>query len=103
MRHRADEELGALARLLAVHFAFEEQGGYMQWIVDARPEMKPETERLQRQHQEILSEVAALQGRLADAPESELKIAVGRVSEQISTHDSAETSLLRLLGQPELS
>jgi len=29
LRRSADQELGALARLLTVHFAFEEQGGYM--------------------------------------------------------------------------
>lgn len=86
------EELGAL---LAEHFAFEENGGYMHWILNHKPELQGEADRLQHQHGNILAEVNGLRNRAESVDINELKSSVLLILDHLASHEAAEGKFLR--------
>jgi hypothetical protein len=60
-------ELEQLERVLAVHFALEEEGGYMTDVVSEHPELTAEVFELRAQHDVLLDELDDLLAGWCDA------------------------------------
>jgi hemerythrin-like domain-containing protein len=58
---RFDEALQNFSASLERHFEFEEDGGYMNFVVDRRPHHNAEVEMLRKEHGEIREGIAKLQ------------------------------------------
>ena len=95
-RARLVREIGGLCQGMRRHFAFEEEGGYLDAVVAARPGLFFNVSRLQREHAEFLREgeslSADLQGPLA--PE-EARTRLVRLLDQLGRHQYEEHQLLQ--------
>lgn len=89
------ERLGRLCERLRVHFALEEDGGYLSEVVVRRPGLQVRVVRLQRQHGTILAEGAALARLLLSMPPPhDARGRVIRLLESLREHELAEHDLL---------
>ncbi len=81
---------------LCKHFDLEEDGGYLEPVLNKRPELSPKVARLQQQHGEILVALKRLEGRSQEeAPLEDLQAGVLRLLDFIAKHEEEETSLLQ--------
>lgn len=96
----------ALAQDLARHFAYEEDGGYLRVVLDARPGLARPVEDLLAQHREI---AARLREALAGAEDAPIETVRGRIRSALMLlreHEAAETKLvhevvIRDVGTPD--
>ena len=90
------ERLERLCDHLREHFALEEEGGYLQEVIDRRPGLQSRVAGLRRQHAAFLGEGAALSHHLLGArvPHDALARVV-RLLEALRRHEIAEHDLLQ--------
>lgn len=90
------ERLGGLCQGMRCHFAFEEEGGYLDVVVAARPGLFFNVSRLQREHAELLREGECLAEALRAAPTgTEARTRLVRLLDQIGRHQHEEHRLLQ--------
>ncbi|MBW1880673.1 MAG: hemerythrin domain-containing protein [Deltaproteobacteria bacterium] len=99
---QAEDPLLALDGAFGAHFATEEaRGGGFETLVTARPELRPNVDRLFDDHKWILAEVAALLELLeASVPAEEEEAFAARIKvfvARIVDHEVRESKLLRKL------
>ena len=90
-------ELEQLERLLAAHFALEEEGGYMTDVVSEHPELTAEVFELRSQHDVLLDELDDLLAAWCDAAAPRFDYA--RVSALLATleqHERRERILMHV-------
>ena len=73
------------------HFDFEERDGYLKVVLESRPGLGRQVEKLRMQHGAILTE---LQG-LIEEPDEHLASGVNRLLKVIRKHEAAESDLLQ--------
>ena len=81
-------------RELREHFAAEEEGGYFGALLDERPELSSQIERLRIEHQEIAALIAGLE---ASSPgwNAELGLQLGQLLDRFQQHERAEAKMLQ--------
>ncbi len=84
-------EVHSLSNKLKSHFRFEEEGGYLQAVIEKRPGWSRRVDRLHDQHREILTEL----DDLAHKSESEVAEDLGRIIAMVEKHDTDESSLVQ--------
>jgi hypothetical protein len=89
------ERLGRLCERLRVHFALEEDGGYLSEVLVRRPGLRVHVTRLQRQHGTMLAEGTAIASLLLSMPPPrDVRVRVIRLLESLREHELAEHDLL---------
>lgn len=89
------DRLGRLCERLRLHFALEEDGGYMTEVLVRRPGLQVHVTRLQQEHAVILAEGAALARLLLSMPPPrDARSRVVRLLEALRDHELAEHDLL---------
>lgn len=81
----------------AAHFLREEQGGYLNHILEASPRLEPEVGRLRADHRRFLARFDVLIDMLdPETPETwkETRADFGRLVHELRTHEAAEMSLV---------
>jgi len=93
---RVAERLGGLCQGMRSHFAFEEEGGYLDVVVAARPGLFFNVTRLQKEHAEFLREGESLtQALRGSTPRAEARTRLVRLLDQIGRHQHEEHRLLQ--------
>ena len=87
-------DLEGLLDLLRAHFAFEEEGGYLSWLVEGRPETKPEVDRLEREHAVILGKLEDLVRGAETAALVSMKDGIIEVLQSLEKHEAAERAVI---------
>jgi hypothetical protein len=95
LRKTLVERIGRLCEQLRLHFALEEDGGYMADVLVRRPGLYLHVTRLREEHAVILaagSDLARL--LLSEPPPSDARMRVIRLLESIRAHELGEHALL---------
>ncbi len=89
-------ELRSLSRALAEHFAREEQGGYLAFVIERSPWLAVRVQILGSQHAEIRAALAGLI-EVASDPDRSADLADGmrRFMERMHAHERAETEIIQ--------
>lgn len=96
VRALIEREVTTLRTLVHGHLAFEEEGGYLTGVLERRPGLTHEVERLAKQHDQIRSLLGDLAGAVArSAPIADLHDAIKRTVALIRDHEHGETSVLQ--------
>jgi hypothetical protein len=79
-----------------MHFAFEEQNGYMTSVVDLQPHLTRAVDRLQQEHEELLATLDSLIAEVRVAGLSDdLRNRVGLWLKAIRRHELSENVLMQ--------
>ena len=93
---RVVEHLDTVRAQLAVHFAFEEDGGFMHYLRVARPALAPVIDRLQSEHREILAVLTRVSAGLNNGLSwADVRATLTSVLEHLANHELDERKLLR--------
>jgi hemerythrin len=93
---RLVEHLDTVRAQLAVHFAFEEDDGFMHYLRIARPVLAPGIDRLQSEHKEILAVLTSVSAGLSNGLScADVRATVTSVLEHLANHELDERELLR--------
>jgi len=88
--------LARLQEKLRQHFAFEEEGGFLEPVITARPGLSRTVFRLLRQHAEIIVELEHLESGFDTAASLvQVRASVLRIIEVVDKHEVEETDLLQ--------
>jgi len=81
---------------LAVHFAFEEDYGFIHYLRVVRPALVPGVDRLESEHQAILAVLTRVSAGLNNGLScADVRASVTAVREQLANHELDEQQLLR--------
>ncbi len=83
-------EAASLYADLKEHFTEEEEGGYLDVVLERRPGWRRRVERLREQHRTILEKL----GPLCESSQSEVADGLGGVLTILSKHDTDESTLM---------
>ena len=93
---RLVEHIDTVRAQLAVHFAFEEDGGFMHYLRVARPALAPWIDRLEGEHREILAVLTRVSAGLNNGLScADVRSTVTSVLEHLANHEFDEHELLR--------
>lgn len=92
---RLVEHLATVRAQLAVHFAFEEDSGFMHYLRFARPALAPGIDRLQNEHREILAVLTRVSAELNNGVSgADVRATITSVLEHLANHELDERQLL---------
>ncbi len=90
------DELRTLSKMLADHFAREEQGGYLAFVIERSPWLAVRVQILGSHHAEIRTALAGLIEVASDPDRAaELDDGVRRFLDRIDAHERAETEIIQ--------
>jgi len=93
---RLVESVDTVRGQLALHFAFEEDSGFMHYLRFARPALVPGIERLQSAHREILAVLTRVSTELNNGLSGiDVRATIAAVLEHLANHELDERELLR--------
>jgi hypothetical protein len=89
-------ELNDFSNALALHFEDEETDPAFHDLVEQRPDLRSQVERLGLQHRSMLVDLDALRAGLGRYTTHELTTALSALLQRLDAHERAETELLQL-------
>jgi hypothetical protein len=96
LRNALVERLGRLCERLRVHFALEEDGGYLREVLARRPGLGVHVARLEHEHEVMLAEGTALARQLLSAPPPrDVRVRIVCLLETLREHELAEHDLIQ--------
>ncbi len=90
------ERLSRLGARLQVHFALEEEGGYLREVLARRPGLGVHVARLEHEHEVMLADAAVLSHQLLTVPPPyDVRARIVRLLETLREHELAEHDLIQ--------
>jgi hypothetical protein len=95
LRQALFERLGRLRERLRLHFGLESEGGFLAEVVSGRPGLQVRVRRLEREHEVIMQESAAVLELLVSSPPPRSTLGrLVRLVEALHAHEHAENDLI---------